>query len=146
MNTDNKYREALFIWNNLSEQEKLWVTPHGCFVDSPRLICRFIKYINNKPVGFIDAYNLKQLKDDNYKKPQVAFIVIAVLEKYRHQGIASELMKELENKLQNKGYKCLEYIVNKENKLSIIFALKHNFKFIKETETQEFFKKNIYME
>ena len=55
-------------------------------------------------------------------------------------------MKKLENELQNDGYKCLEYIVNKENKLSIIFALKHNFKFIRETKTQEFFKKNICME
>ena len=134
-NINNHYNEALSIWEKLSDKEKFWVTPHGCFINSPRLICRLIKYVNNKPVGFVDAYKRK--------KSRTAFIVIVILKEYRNQGIAHELIEQIENELQDKGYKYVEYIVFKENTKSISFAISCDFKFMTENHEKVFFKKII---
>lgn len=129
------YKEALTIWESLNKEEQLFVTPSGLFVDSQRLICRFVHYEHNELAGFIDAYQLK--------KSRTAFLVVAVSEKYRRKGIAKSLMYKVEQELIRKDYHRIDYVVNKDNLSSISLANSCNYSFLGEKEDKVIFRKYL---
>ena len=129
------YKEALAIWELLNKREQLLVAPSGLFVDSQRLICRFIHYENNNLAGFIDAYRLK--------KSHTAFLVVAVLEEYRRKGIAKNLIYKIEQELIRKDYHKIDYISKKDNIPSISLANSCNYSFIGEKKDKVVFRKYL---
>jgi hypothetical protein len=61
------YKQVLDIYNKLPKEQQLYVAPSGKFVDSPRLLDR---YVLEKQKGFIEAYKTSS--------PEEAFVTLAV--------------------------------------------------------------------
>ena len=125
------YELAKKVYDNLSDDEKILVSPRGKFIDSPYKIYRYIEKINNKPIGFIDAYKYNGISDT------VAFVILAVSSQYRGKGIAKKMLTNCCIKLKEMGYKKVIYRLDKENKGS--FNLINNYEGSKktnETKTQ----------
>lgn len=105
------YKEVLNIYNKLPKVQQLFVAPSGNFVDSPRLLDR---YILEKQKGFIEAY-----KTDN---PDEAFVTLAVDPEFRGKGLGKKLINESLSRLKDKGIKNVIYKVDNKNKASKALA------------------------
>lgn len=105
------YKKVLNIYNKLPKEQQLYVAPSGKFVDSPRLLDR---YILEKQKGFIEAY-----KTDN---PDEAFVTLAVDPSFRGQGLGKKLINESLLRLKDKGIKNIIYKVDNGNKASKTLA------------------------
>lgn len=105
------YNKVLNIYNKLPKEQQLYVAPSGKFVDSPRLLDR---YILEKQKGFIEAY-----KTDN---PDEAFVTLAVDPSFRGQGLGKKLINESLLRLKDKGIKNIIYKVDNDNKASKTLA------------------------
>lgn len=124
-NNSNSYREALKIFNTLSEKEKWQVCPkRGIYIDSKFLLYRYV--IPSK--AFIDLY-----PNNNNKKE--GFIIIAVNPKYRHQHLTSKLIDkcidDIQNSTNNSSINTIKRLIwkcNSNNESSYKAALKTNFK------------------
>ena len=101
------YKKVLDIYNKLPKEQQLYVAPSGKFVDSPRLLDR---YVLEKQKGFIEAYSTQN--------PEEAFITLAVDPEFRGKGLGKRLVNESLNRLKNKGIKNILYKVDNENKAS----------------------------
>lgn len=105
------YNKVLSIYNKLPKEQQLYVAPSGRFVDSPRILDR---YILEKQKGFIEAY-----KTDN---PSEAFVTLAVSPEFRGQGLGKKLINESLLRLKDKGIKNIIYKVDNKNKASKALA------------------------
>lgn len=101
------YKQVLDIYNKLPKEQQLYVAPSGKFVDSPRLLDR---YILEKQKGFIESY-----KTSN---PEEAFVTLAVSPEFRGQGLGKKLINESLLRLNDKGIKNIIYKVDNNNKAS----------------------------
>lgn len=129
INNSNTYQDVLSIYNRLSKKDKLLVSPRGKFIDSPNLVSREVKYVNNEPVGFSEAYKYNGKTDK-------AFIIVAVLEEYRGNNIATELIQKTVNNCFNQNYKTIIYRCDSNNIPSKNLAIKNNFSLVKKTNNQ----------
>lgn len=109
------------IFDKLPINEKYYISSSGEYDYNPDYMFSLIYHIKKKNIGFIDAY-----LDSYYKQP---YISIAVLPKYRNFGIATKLLKEMENEIRIRGYLFLIYTFSSENISSMKFAEKNEFKF-----------------
>lgn len=124
-NNSNSYKEALKIFNSLSEKEKWQVCPkRGIYIDSKFLLYRHV--IPSK--AFIDLY-----PNNNNKKE--GFIIIAVNPNHRHQHLTSKLIdKCIDDITKTKSNSSINNIkrliwkCNSTNESSYRAALKNNFK------------------
>lgn len=145
INNSNTYQDVLSVYNRLSEKDKLLVSPRGKFIDSPNLVSREIKYVNNEPVGFCEAYKYNGKTDK-------AFIIVAVLDEYRGNNIATELIQKTVNNCFNQNYKTIIYRCDSNNISSKNLAIKNNFSLVKKTNNQLCFElhkslnNNIYLQ
>ena len=105
------YKKVLNIYNKLPKEQQLYVAPSGKFVDSPRLLDR---YILEKQKGFIEAY-----KTSN---PSEAFVTLAVSPEFRGKGLGKKLINESLLRLKDKGIKNIIYKVDNKNKASKALA------------------------
>lgn len=101
------YKQVLDIYNKLPKEQQLYVAPSGKFVDSPRLLDR---YILEKQKGFIEAYKTSS--------PEEAFVTLAVQPEFRGQGLGKKLINESLLRLNDKGIKNIIYKVDNNNKAS----------------------------
>lgn len=124
------YDEAKSIWDQLSSDDKLLVTPSGRFVDSPIKIFQYIHKVKNKPVGFIEAYKY------NGTSTTSAFLVYAILKEFRNKGISKILLNKAVEGCKKEGYKYLIYRCEKENKASYNAARSFGFELRNETKNQ----------
>lgn len=129
INNSNTYQDVLSVYNRLSEKDKLLVSPREKFIDSPNLVSREVKYVNNEPVGFSEAYKYNGKTDK-------AFIIVAVLEEYRGNNIATELIQKTVNNCFNQNYKTIIYRCDSNNIPSKNLAIKNNFSLVKKTNNQ----------
>lgn len=129
INNSNTYQDVLSVYNRLSEKDKLLVSPQGKFIDSPNLVSREVKYVNNEPVGFCEAYKYNGKTDK-------AFIIVAVLDEYRGNNIATELIQKTANNCFNQNYKTIIYRCDSNNIPSKNLAIKNNFSLVKKTNNQ----------
>lgn len=105
------YKKVLDIYNKLPKEQQLYVAPSGKFVDSPRLLDR---YILERQKGFIEAY-----KTSN---PSEAFVTLAVSPEFRGQGLGKKLINESLLRLKDKGIRNIIYKVDNKNKASKALA------------------------
>lgn len=98
------YNKVIDIYNKLPKSQQLMVAPNGTFVDSPKLLDRYILY---KQKGFIEAY-----KTDN---PEEAFVTLAVDPQHRGKGLGKQLINEELQRLSKKGIKNILYKINNKN-------------------------------
>lgn len=105
------YKKVLDIYNKLPKEQQLYVAPSGTFVDSPKLLDR---YVLEKQKGFIESYSTQN--------PEEAFITLAVDPEFRGKGLGKRLVNESLNRLKNKGIKNILYKVDNENKASKALA------------------------
>lgn len=125
---NDTYNDALAVYNQLSDQDKQYVSPSGRYIDSPYLISRKIKYINNQPVGFCEAYKFNGTSNSK------AFLIIAVLEEYRGYNIASELLNQVISDCINQNYNYFIYKCDITNKISKKLAIKNHFSLTNKTK------------
>jgi ADP-ribose pyrophosphatase YjhB (NUDIX family)/RimJ/RimL family protein N-acetyltransferase len=136
--SNTSYQDALSIYNQLSDKEKNLAFPRGRYVDSPNLITRAIQYNNNKPIGFIDAYDFKQF-GKNTKK---AFLIIAILPKYRKKNVDKKLLNDINNDLKGK-YTHMIWKCDKENTASAKCAERLGFTLYKQTKNSVTYIKKV---
>lgn len=134
------YKDALEVWNSLSPEERKLVSPKGQYVDSPNLAYRYVKKIDGRPVGFIDAYNLKTGTGNSAR---IAFIILAVGKEYRARGITKEMLKKVETNLTQKGYHAMQYRVEKTNTASVATANSYGFELKSQSTHQFIFEKQL---
>lgn len=120
--TTSSYKEALKIFNSLSEEEKWQVCPkHGIYIDSKFLLYRYV--IPNK--AFIDLY-------PNNNNTKEGFIIITVNPNHGHQHSTTKLIDQCINDIksnpQSLSIKRLIWKCNSNNISSYKSALKNNFK------------------
>lgn len=108
LESSGTYNDSKEIYDSLYSDEKLYVSPRGNFINSPYLAFRYVKKINNVNAGFIEAYDFKS-------KEGTVYVVLAVKEKYRHRGIAKELLSKAVKECKKLGFKTLIYELNAEN-------------------------------
>lgn len=132
-----QYRQLFPIIKTITDQLDRHDLLHICggeFRDSPYVVYRDIYYIENKPVGFIDVYSF----DENNM-----YIVLAVLDKYRNMGIASTLVRKMEQSIDVNSIKYLVWKTDKDNKGSQKLAMKLGYKLYRVTNTsRSYFKPN----
>lgn len=108
LESSGTYKDSKEIYDSLYSDEKLYVSPRGNFIDSPYLAFRYVKKINGENAGFIEAYDFKS-------KEGTVYVVLAVKDKYRHKGIAKELLSKAIKGCKKLGYKIVMYELNAEN-------------------------------
>lgn len=108
------------IFDALPTQEKKFLISSGEYNQSENFIFSLLYKKNKKSIAFADI-----LIDPNYKQP---YIALAVLPDYRHQCIASKLLRASEIELIGRKYIILYYTINNPTNFpSINFALRHGF-------------------
>lgn len=119
----DSYQDAKYIYDNLSDTEKNYMSPSGRFVDSPMLVYRYVHKVDNQPVGMIECYPY------NGKSKISVFMIYAVKKEYRGQGIAGYMVNHMNQWLRsNTDYKKIIYRVDSNNQASIRSAQKLGFK------------------
>ena len=129
------FADVLKVYDSLSREDQLLVSPSGKFVDSPNLVSRIIKYNNvNEPVGFAEAYKF------NGTSTNSVYVVIAVNEHYRSLGIGQQLLRDLCNDCFNKNYNTIIYKCNVDNLASYKLAESMGIQVTGQTKNQVTFK------
>lgn len=131
----NKYKYAKIVYNNLSDEEKLLVSPRGHFVDSDKILYRYIEFDNKKPVGFIDVYKY------NGTSNTTGFIVLAVIPSHRGSHIGAYLIYKAIDSCKRLGLKKLIYRVDNSNTHSILIAERTGFNKVYQTKQQSVYEK-----
>lgn len=138
----NRFKEAEKVVKQLSEKDLRYIcNSSGVFVDSPRVIYRDIFYIKDKsrefkPVGFIDVY-----KFGNDTK--LGFIVLAVIDSYRGKGIASQMVRKMEEEINAPDVKYFLWRADKNNKASIALGKSLGYQFYQyHGDEMDFYKPN----
>jgi ribosomal protein S18 acetylase RimI-like enzyme len=134
------YKDALEIWQSLPEEQRKLVSPRGNYVDSPNLVYRYVKKVDNTPIGFIDAYNLKTGRGSSSR---IAFIILAVRPDRQSSGVGKEMLAKAETNLRSKGYSELIYRVERTNIPSVALANSYGFQLKSETKNQYVFHKTL---
>lgn len=106
------------VVDTLSDKELNQIC-NGDFKDSPYVKYRYIYRENDKPVGFIDVYDIEGKGN--------GCIVLAVDPEYRGNGISEKMVKTMEKNLPN-SIKSLEWKARLDNKSSIYLAKKLGYK------------------
>ena len=127
----NKFDAIKQIVDKLSKKELNYIC-NGTFKDSPYIVYRDIYYVGAKPAGFIDVYSFD--KDD-------ANIVLAVLKKYRNQGIARYLVTNMEQKINVGSIKNLTWKTDLDNTVSQNLAKSLGYKLSETTKTSKIYRK-----
>ena len=133
----NKYRsmfpDVKAVTDKLSKED-LYHICGGEFKDSPYVVYRDIYYERNIPVGFIDVYSFDERN---------MYIVLAVLEEYRGSGIASALVRKMENNIDVKSIRYLVWKTDRDNTDSQKLAMKLGYKMYRHSKTSKsYFKPN----
>ncbi len=68
-----------------------------------------------------------------------------VMPRYRNQGIALLLLREMENRIKSKEYKYLSFKTLNEHKAMLIFALKNGFEIIEVVSSSKDSKPRIWL-
>ena len=84
-------------------------------------------------MGFSDAYKYNG-------KTNKAFIIVAVLDEYRGNNIATELIQKTVNNCFNQNYKTIIYRCDSNNTPSKNLAIRNNFSLVKKTNNQLYFE------
>lgn len=131
---DTFYSECLKLFNDLSYQEKQWLC-NGVYRDDLKLILKSIAYYGDKLVGFCDAipYNIDDAK--------TVYLLICVDKNYRGQGIASSLVKLIEEVLPSTGYIKVVWKVNIDNKRSIDLAEQNSYNYTGTNKDEMYYSK-----
>ena len=129
------YYDTLDIVNSLSKDDQKYMFPSsGKWVDSDKILYRYVKKVDGKPVGFIDLYPYKL-----DPKATMANIGIAVKPDYQHQGISKELLDKAVEWAKKNNYD-LWYAVDIDNKKSLGAAIKYGFKLVDRTDDSIYLK------
>ena len=133
------FDDVLKVYNNLSKNDQLLISPSGKFINSPNLIHRVIKFNEaNIPIGFAEAYRY------NGNSNSIAFVIIAVLKNYRGLGIGSYLLQSITHECFSKGYKKVIYKCETTNTSSAALAEKNGFKLIGNKNNELTFELNSH--
>lgn len=119
---NSDYEDILKICSHLSSNEFKRISFYDVYRDSQFVIKRIIHRIGLEPVGFLDVYHFPS-------KPDIAQITLAVDDRYRGNGIAGKMVRELmESGLEN-TFNFNKYIwtVHEDNAASIYLAEKNGF-------------------
>lgn len=105
------YEDNLSIYNSMTDQDKLFVSPRGRYVNVPdeRIIYAKTEYINNKPAGYIEIYKY------NGNSTRVGFIILAVHPNFRGRGLARKMIMDAIKNCKQKGVHKLVYRLNSNN-------------------------------
>lgn len=124
----NNYDDIIKICNNIDDSELKRITFHDTYRNSPFVIKRIIRKIDDNPVGFLDVYQYPT-------KPEIAQIVLAVDKNYRDMGIAKSMVSELMNSdlYKTNGIDMYYWTAHKDNHASQNLALSSGF-----TDTERF--------
>lgn len=118
------YNDILRICQHLDSNELNRITFYDTYRDSQFVIKRIIKRdAVGTPIGFLDVYQFPS-------NPEIAQITLAVDNRYRDQGIASQMVKELMNSGIEKDHNFSIYYwtVHPDNDASKALAIKNGFK------------------
>lgn len=127
---DPRYRDVIDVCNSLSSEEFKKISFYDTYKNSDNVIYRRIeKDYDGTPKGFIDVYWFET-------RPEIAQIVIAVNPKYRDQGVADKLVKEmLWSHIENEyHFNYYYWTAHFDNIASQRLALKNGFEDIHETD------------
>ena len=117
ISNDNSYKDALEIFNTLSNKEKWLVCPRSGFLKNVPTLYRHV--IKHK--AFIDLYPYNNNKE-------IGFIILAVNPKYRNQGLTKQLLKQTKDDCKTLGIKKLRWKCDSGNEASFKSALSNGFK------------------
>ena len=129
----NDFKYIKQVANTLSKTDLLHIC-RGTFNKSPYTKYRLCLILNDKPVGFVEVYNLP---GEEYE-----FIVIAISPEYRKKGYSYILLDKM-FKEYNSKYPYL-WRCDKDNYSSIHLAKNYNFIKINETETKYEFERKLF--
>lgn len=112
------YKDALDVFNTLSEDEKWDVCPNGGVLKNvSSLLYRHV--IKNK--AFVDLYPFEGYKN-------IGFVILAVNPKYRNQGLTKRLLNQTKQDCKKLGIKKLIWKCSTKNQSSFNSALSNGFK------------------
>lgn len=108
------FRYVNEIFKQLNRKDAHFVNPRGRFIDSPNVAIRYVAFDEDtgNPIGFIDGYVFEDAVD-------TVILVMAVLERYRKQHVALELLKYMERAASHEGYRRLLARIEHDNIPSI---------------------------
>jgi GNAT superfamily N-acetyltransferase len=126
----------------MDKEDQLYLTPRhpGVYIDSDKLLFRYVKRLDGIPVGFIDLYPYKL----RYIVP-CAYITIGVRKEYQHQGISTELLDKAVEWAKDHNYD-LGYAVDTKNKKSLGAALKYGFEITGQNKSSTYLKLKLRKE
>ena len=135
--SDSYVNDINDIISTMPRGEKAYLSPDprhlGNYVDTDKVLFKFIKKKNNIPAGFIFLY------PDFSKDSRDVYITLGVRKEYQHQGISKELLDKAVVWAKKNKFN-LRYTVDKGNNKSLNAALKYGFKTTGETKDRIFLK------
>lgn len=111
---DASFQYVNEVFKQLNRKDTHFVNPRGRFVDSPNVAIRYVAFDEDtgKAIGFIDGYVFEDALD-------TVILVMAVLERYRKQHVALELLEYMERAASQEGYRRLFARIEHDNIPSI---------------------------
>lgn len=125
------YKDVKQVADSLSKKDLNYICG-GTFKNSPYVVYRDVYYDKKKPIGFIDVYSIDQ--DDMH-------IVLSVNSDYRGKGIASKLVKEMEQKIDVGSIEYITWKTDIDNTASQSLAKDLGYRMYKETKTSKIYRK-----
>ena len=125
-NCSSSYQDALSVYDTLSDKDKHYCSPNGKYVNTPICVWRHVLYEGERPVAFIDLNRL------NGTSKNIAFIIYAVEDKYRRQGLSRILLRKAFKAADENGFTKIQYYVFKDNIPSIHAAEAYGFKKVRD--------------
>lgn len=119
---NSDYEDVLKICSNLSKDEFNRISFYDTYRDSPFIIKRFIHRVGAEPAGFLDVYHFPS-------KKEIAQITIAVDPRFRGQGVANSLVREMlnANLPEKHGFTIYQWTAHPDNYASMSIAIKNGF-------------------
>lgn len=113
------FTEVLSIYNSLSKQEQLYISPKGKFIDSPNVVYRRVYYVNNKVAAFAELYDSSKLPGGIDGD---VFFSLAVNPKYRGKGLGKSCLYDALDWFDASDFKSFTYRVDQANIASVKLA------------------------
>lgn len=119
---NSDYEDVLRICSHLSKDEFNKISFYDTYRDSPFIIKRFIHRVGPDPAGFLDVYHFPS-------KKEIAQITIAVDPRFRGQGVANSLVREMlnANLPEKHGFNVYQWRAHPDNYASMCVATKNGF-------------------
>lgn len=122
---NSDYEDILKICSHLGTEEFKKITFYDTYRNSPFVIKRIIHRVGVDPAGFIDVYQFPS-------NPDIVQIVIAVDDRYRGNGIADAMVKEVINSDLHitHNFSTYYWTAHHDNIPSQNLAIKNGFKYL----------------